>query len=487
MRSFGIARYSLLWSIGTAGLLTLLTLKLTGPDKRMFVPASTSDGHHQIELACTACHSTPFPDPEAFEIACEGCHLDALDDARDSHPKSKFTDPRNADRIAMLDARYCTTCHVEHRPAATRAMGVTLPADFCVLCHAEIADERPTHAELDFATCASAGCHNYHDNRALYEDFLLKHGDEPPLKSARTLPERNFASIARYLEAYPKERFPLAPLAAKDADAPTPRDDAALAAASAALVSDWAATAHAASGVNCSACHEDDDGRWSERPGYGSCRTCHANEQATFLRGRHGMRLDAEALGIALPPMRPEDARLPMKDPPFADQVDCGSCHAPHRFDTRLAAVEACLGCHDDEHSKAYPGSPHALIAEDEGADGETRVTCATCHMPRVEESYEWGAYVHILVQHNQSDNLHPNEKMARDVCMSCHGLELTLDALADPDLIRSNFRGMPRTAVRSIELAEERRREIELARQRELAEAPAEPPDAPPLPHPSP
>src|SRR5690606_26175013 len=190
-------------------LMTLLAFRLFGTDKRIFVPGRTSDGHHQIEIACTACHTAPFAGRDAMQAACEGCHLDVLKAARDSHPKATFTDPRNAARTAVLDARYCTTCHVEHRPAATREMGVTLPDDFCVLCHENIGGERPSHADFGFATCASAGCHNYHDNRALYEDFLLKHAGEPPLLETRTLPQRNFRKIAAFLDAYPKERFPL--------------------------------------------------------------------------------------------------------------------------------------------------------------------------------------------------------------------------------------------------------------------------------------
>ena len=35
---------------------------------------------------------------------------------------------------------------------------------------------------MGFETCASAGCHNFHDNRALYEDFLIKHANTPWLK-----------------------------------------------------------------------------------------------------------------------------------------------------------------------------------------------------------------------------------------------------------------------------------------------------------------
>ena len=81
-----------------------------------------------------------------------------------------------------LDARLCTACHVEHRPEITRAGAVTVAADFRVACHAEgeqdVRAARPSHAGLAFDTCASAGCHNYHDNGALYEDFLVRSADE---------------------------------------------------------------------------------------------------------------------------------------------------------------------------------------------------------------------------------------------------------------------------------------------------------------------
>lgn len=40
------------------------------------------------------------------------------------------------------------------------------------------------------------------------------------------------------------------------------------------------------------------------------------------------------------------EARIPMR-PDAAERVlDCTACHSSHAFDTRRAAVEACLGCH---------------------------------------------------------------------------------------------------------------------------------------------
>jgi hypothetical protein len=456
------------WGCGAVGLSAYLGLKLAGDDRGAFLPGETTAGHHQIELACDACHAGAFAGPDLMQAKCEGCHLDALDDARDSHPKSKFTDPRNADRTALLDARYCVTCHVEHRPERTLAMGLTMPWDYCSICHAGIAEERPTHRGMGFDTCASSGCHNFHDNRSLYEDFLLRHSEAPDLLPTRELAARNFASIAALIGGYPKDVYPLTALTAVDADAP-PGVPAADALASGGLVEDWAATAHAASGVNCTACHAG-DGEWRDRPGYASCAGCHVNEQAGFLEGRHGMRLDRARLGMVLPPMTPAEARLPMKADPTANRVDCGACHGAHRFDTAFAAVESCLGCHDDEHSKAYVGSPHQLLVERSRAGAlpaEAAVTCATCHMPRTDESYEWGAYVHVLVEHNQSDNLRPNEKMIRSVCQGCHGLAFSIDALADRALIRRNFAGRPSAHVESIDLALERRRAVEEDRRR--------------------
>lgn len=454
------------WGLSAVGLSLFLGLRLEGgDDRRVFLPGATSDGHHQIELACEGCHGEAFSDREVMQEKCEGCHLAALDEARDSHPKSKFTDPRNADRTALLDARYCVTCHVEHRPERTHAMGLTIPEDYCVLCHEDVAAERPTHEGLGFDTCASSGCHNFHDNRSIYEDFLLRHAEAPELTQSPVLSARNFASIAMLLDGYPKDEYPLEALAIEDADAPAAVRDR----ASTALGTDWSATAHAASGVNCTACHAS-SGTWEDEPGYEACGSCHTQESARFVQGRHGMRLDAAQLGRVLSPMTLAGARLPMKADPIAADLDCGSCHGAHRFDTANAAVDACLGCHDDQHSLAYRESPHHALVE-RARDGEIAaeagVTCATCHMPRTDRSYEWGAYVHVLVDHNQSHTMRPNEKMIRAVCLDCHGLGFSLDALADRELIERNFDGRPSVHVESIDFALERRRAVDEDRQR--------------------
>jgi hypothetical protein len=60
-------------------------------------------------------------------------------------------------------------------------------------------------------------------------------------------------------------------------------------------------------------------------------------------------------------------------------------------------------------------------------------------------------------VEHNQSANLTPNEKMLRPVCQQCHGLPFAIDALADRELIRRNFSGKPGVHNESCDWARER------------------------------
>ena len=62
--------------------------------------------------------------------------------------------------------------------------------------------------------------------------------------------------------------------------------------------------------------------------------------------------------------------------------------------------------------------------------------------------------------------NLQPNEKMIRGVCMKCHGLSFSIDALADPVLIERNFQGQPSRHVESVDMAV--RRAIEDLRRKE-------------------
>jgi hypothetical protein len=412
-------------------LAALFTTDATSGTKALLLPGATTAGHFQIELSCQSCH-TPFGG--VTNDACLRCHDGDLAAADDSHPRSKFTDPRNAALVDRLDATRCATCHTEHAPAQTRAMGVTLPDDYCYVCHADVGQDRPSHAGMAFDTCASAGCHNYHDNTALYEDFLVAHGDEPHHLPRQLVPARRSATG--------QARTALA----SDAPAHVAVDPNRLRA--------WEGTSHARAGVNCMGCHTGGrDGEWLPRPAESQCAVCHDTEVQGFFGGRHGMRV---AAGMSR--MTPADARLPMHGDAHARTLGCTSCHSDHDFDTRRAAVDACLGCHADRHTRAYVGSPHHQLwtnEQESSAAAGAGVSCATCHLPRIVTRVD-GTDV-VTVQHNQNANLRPNEKMVRSACMACHGIGFSLDALADPGLVASNFRGTPLRHVAGIAMAMKR------------------------------
>lgn len=403
----------------------------------VFLPGKTSHGHHQIEMNCSVCH---LPDGGVTDQSCIDCHSKELKESRDTHPRSRFLDPTKAPLLRKIDAKNCLSCHVEHQEELTGPMGVTVPEDYCWHCHQDIAEDRPSHRDFAFNSCANAGCHNYHDNTALYENFLKKHAGEATVLSEPKNPLRRFQ---QWLANSANTDDPR--LLAADSDAPAEWNDAE-------AVGEWSGSTHAAVGVNCSGCHSvteesnsDAAGDWSEVPGHVDCEKCHRNEVGSFLNGRHGMRMAS-----GLPPMTPELARLPMHSAADHKVLNCSACHDAHDPDPNFAAVDACLSCHDDGHSRAYLQSSHfeAWQAEVAGeASAGSGVSCATCHMPRDEDG---------SVQHNQNRNLRPNEKMARTVCMNCHGLQFTLDALADPQLKANCYSSRPEATVRSLQMVKD-------------------------------
>jgi hypothetical protein len=210
----------------------------------------------------------------------------------------------------------------------------------------------------------------------------------------------------------------------------------------------WQDTAHAAANINCTDCHNVKDkvtGKvvWQDKPGYESCKTCHDDQVHGFLSSRHGMRL---AQGMS--PMTPGMARLPMLASAADKQMTCNTCHAAHSFDTTFAATNACMQCHADKHTLAFKGTAHEQTWLDEQANIAPKgsgVSCATCHLPRVQQKIE--GQLQVTVMHNQNDYLRPNEKMIRPVCLQCHGLSFAIDALADRTLIDNNFNDKPSKA----------------------------------------
>lgn len=399
----------------------------------MFTPGEMTHGHYQIELACSACHT---PMMGVKQDACLSCHKEELEIANDTHPASKFADPTNAERLKILDAKKCITCHREHVPDRTHPMGLSLPEDYCYHCHQDTLEQRPSHAGFAFDSCSNAGCHNYHDNRALYENFLFKHLDEPDFL------ETAVVALMPETETDPEKALTLL-----QQDGPNDVE------VSDEMLNDWAQTAHAAAGVNCQACHMADAGDeaqsvWSNKVGHQACGKCHQGEVKGFLASRHGMRLAQE-----LSPMTPAMARHPMKPHSLHAELNCSSCHSGHRFDTKFAAVDACVKCHNDQHTLAYLESSHYTLWLDELAGDlpeGSGVSCATCHMPRMKVDYE------LVVQHNQNETLRPNEKMIRSVCLNCHGTSFSIDSLADQELIEKGFVGQPSQHIESLDMVKQ-------------------------------
>ena len=87
-------------------------------------------------------------------------------------------------------------------------------------CHLDIAEDRPSHEGMGFETCASAGCHNFHDNRGLYEDFLLKHLHEADVLPQPRVATRDLRASLELLDSYPFDKYPVRELAVQHRDAP---------------------------------------------------------------------------------------------------------------------------------------------------------------------------------------------------------------------------------------------------------------------------
>ena len=370
--------------------------------RALFSPSPLSAGHAQIALQCPACHgANAASGPGVIQDACTHCHArDEFNKAADLHRISLFEGPANAARITVLDASRCATCHSEHRPAAQHTAGYSLPADFCIACHREVAKDRPSHAGLRFDSCLNSGCHNYHDNRALTESFLVKHAlrPQPELRSLRPEPNATIATEAALT------RNP----------------------------------------------HRDTI--WQQQ----ACEICHRDERATFVQGKHGMRVAA-----GLGPMSPRLSSLPFTKASFTRTLSCTTCHAALNPDVRRAAVEACVGCHNDPHTLAYQGSRHELAWRKElrgEAPRGSGVSCASCHLPTVEAAD--GS--HPFSTHNPNAFLRPNSRQLRIVCLSCHTLPFSIDALADRQLIERNFRGLPTRHIPSIEMAVAHKRSVD-------------------------
>lgn len=208
----------------------------------------------------------------------------------------------------------------------------------------------------------------------------------------------------------------------------------------------WENSVHALADVNCSSCHlESETKAFIAKPNHESCRSCHQVPVETFLLGKHGIRL-----GEDLSPLTPKMAALPMKESAFDKQMNCNACHNVHSVNTFQAAVDSCLSCHNDTHSLNYKNSRHYELFASQGIlprPNNESVTCAACHLARQEYEGE------IHVNHNNTYNLLPRDRMVKDVCINCHGMAYSYNSIFDNELVENNFARPPNLELETIEM----------------------------------
>lgn len=224
------------------------------------------------------------------------------------------------------------------------------------------------------------------------------------------------------------------------------------------ITAQWQTSAHGLNDVNCASCHQNEETKeFIETPNHESCQSCHEQSVDTFLLSKHGIRLLEEKS-----PLTPAMARLPMKHDAMDQQMNCNACHNVHSANTVEASVDACLTCHNDNHSLNYQNSKHAELFADSKElprPGAGAVSCATCHLPRVVDDRLETPVVHV--NHNNTYNLKPQDRMVGDVCMNCHGIEYSYNSIFDPELVEANFDRSPTLDLQTFDLmkaAEERR-----------------------------
>ena len=137
-------------------------------------------------------------------------------------------------------------------------------------------------------------------------------------------------------------------------------------------------------------------------------------------------------------------------------QMNCNACHDVHSANTVEASVDACLTCHSDNHSLNYQNSRHAELfaaSQELPRPGPGAVSCSTCHLPRV--THGQGDSATVKVNHNNTYNLKPQDRMVGDVCMNCHGIEYSYNSIFDPELVEANFDRPPTLEMQTFGLME--------------------------------
>ncbi|MBE9032492.1 cytochrome c3 family protein, partial [filamentous cyanobacterium LEGE 11480] len=148
---------------------------IEGDHRTIFLPGPTSNEHQLFEASCESCHDGFKP---VSNDTCNRCHQAELKE--DIHGKKKFLDPRWAEYRERMDVLTCTACHNEHVHIFSR--GVHLQADLCMTCHeGVIKGEMKSHDGFAPDGCWTAGCHNFHDHRAISTGFLRDGMGQPAM------------------------------------------------------------------------------------------------------------------------------------------------------------------------------------------------------------------------------------------------------------------------------------------------------------------
>ena len=213
------------------------------------------------------------------------------------------------------------------------------------------------------------------------------------------------------------------------------------------ITQQWQGSAHALAGVNCTSCHQEKEAKaFVAQPTHESCQSCHQVAVETFLFGKHGVRT-----GEGLSPLAPAMAHLPMKETAMTQSMSCNTCHDVHSVNTVQAAVESCLSCHNDTHSLNYAQSKHGMLFAEVAAalprPNAESVTCATCHLPRQEMNGT------VFVNHNNTFTLLPRDRMVKEVCMRCHGMEYAYNSIFDDGLVESDFDRPPTQQLKTLDM----------------------------------
>ncbi|MDX1698565.1 MAG: hypothetical protein R3308_09780, partial [Thiohalobacterales bacterium] len=68
----------IVWLVATIALAAWLgrTMLSESTDQTVFMPGPLTAGHHQLQLACAACHAEPLGGKDVFQEACVNCHGD---------------------------------------------------------------------------------------------------------------------------------------------------------------------------------------------------------------------------------------------------------------------------------------------------------------------------------------------------------------------------------------------------------------------------